>query len=391
MRPGSVAAGAAIWAAAAVENWQDALRDDTSEVDVIHFTDPSCPWAYSAEPLMRTLQWRFGDGLRWRTVMIGLSEDTSRAERRATRPSAACRTGSTSSAASACRCSPSRARACCPRAAPAVRSSRRGAQSRELSDALLRRIRLAWFTSTLLLDEDAGSARSRRSCRASTPRQRHRVDRRSRPPRRPTRRIAPRRAAPRREGRPAIAQGRTATSDGPERFTAPSIALPRGRASARGGRLAAARRLRRLHREPRARRCRAVAPPPSPRRSRRSRRASTTAELARVCTEHDDDPDPQAVVARARRRCARRSVGARAARLRRALAARVAPDPHVHVVVVVDELDHHARGPVRPGVRPDERVLHAAPHDPVRPDPARARDRSATRSHTARSVPSRRG
>jgi protein-disulfide isomerase-like protein with CxxC motif len=44
-------------------------------IDVTHFTDPGCPWAYSASPALTTLRWRFGDALRWRLVTIGLAED----------------------------------------------------------------------------------------------------------------------------------------------------------------------------------------------------------------------------------------------------------------------------------------------------------------------------
>ncbi len=44
-------------------------------IDVIHFTDPGCPWAYSASPAHTTLRWRYGDGLRWTLVTIGLTED----------------------------------------------------------------------------------------------------------------------------------------------------------------------------------------------------------------------------------------------------------------------------------------------------------------------------
>lgn len=45
-------------------------------VDIVHFTDAGCPWAYSAEPAFRALEARYGDQLRWRTVMIGLAETT---------------------------------------------------------------------------------------------------------------------------------------------------------------------------------------------------------------------------------------------------------------------------------------------------------------------------
>jgi len=44
-------------------------------IEVTHFTDPGCPWAYSASPALTTLCWRYGDGLRWTLVTIGLTED----------------------------------------------------------------------------------------------------------------------------------------------------------------------------------------------------------------------------------------------------------------------------------------------------------------------------
>jgi 2-hydroxychromene-2-carboxylate isomerase len=44
-------------------------------IGVTHFTDPGCPWAYSAWPAHTTLKWRYGDQLRWKLVMIGLTED----------------------------------------------------------------------------------------------------------------------------------------------------------------------------------------------------------------------------------------------------------------------------------------------------------------------------
>ncbi len=136
-------------------------------VDVIHFTDPSCPWAYSAEPLFRTLEWRFGEHLRWRTVMIGLSEDTSRSKRSGYTPERRVQSWLNFRRRFGMPVLPeprsrliSSGRAC--RAVVAAR-----AQSLELGDALLRRIRLAWFTSTLLLDEDEGLA-DRRGARART-------------------------------------------------------------------------------------------------------------------------------------------------------------------------------------------------------------------------------
>ena len=51
-------------------------------VKVLHFTDPACPWAYSASPALAALQWRFGDQLDWQLVTITLSEDLSLFESR---------------------------------------------------------------------------------------------------------------------------------------------------------------------------------------------------------------------------------------------------------------------------------------------------------------------
>ena len=49
--------------------------NDHAVIDVTHFTDPGCPWAYSALPAHATLRWRYGERLRWTLVMIGLTED----------------------------------------------------------------------------------------------------------------------------------------------------------------------------------------------------------------------------------------------------------------------------------------------------------------------------
>lgn len=46
-----------------------------SPITVTHYTDPGCPWAYSASPALAALQWRYGDQLSWKLVTIGLAED----------------------------------------------------------------------------------------------------------------------------------------------------------------------------------------------------------------------------------------------------------------------------------------------------------------------------
>ena len=38
------------------------------------FSDPACPWAYSASPALRVIEWRYGEQLEWKLVVIGLTE-----------------------------------------------------------------------------------------------------------------------------------------------------------------------------------------------------------------------------------------------------------------------------------------------------------------------------
>src|SRR3954452_2047372 len=46
-----------------------------ADVCITEFTDPGCPWAWSAEPFRRRLSWIYGDALEWRTAMVVLAED----------------------------------------------------------------------------------------------------------------------------------------------------------------------------------------------------------------------------------------------------------------------------------------------------------------------------
>jgi predicted DsbA family dithiol-disulfide isomerase len=45
-----------------------------ADVCITEFTDPGCPWAWSAEPFRRRLTWLYGDRLEWRARMVGLAE-----------------------------------------------------------------------------------------------------------------------------------------------------------------------------------------------------------------------------------------------------------------------------------------------------------------------------
>jgi predicted DsbA family dithiol-disulfide isomerase len=45
-----------------------------ADVCITEYTDPGCPWAYSAEPFRRRLSWLYGNRLEWRVRMVGLAE-----------------------------------------------------------------------------------------------------------------------------------------------------------------------------------------------------------------------------------------------------------------------------------------------------------------------------
>jgi predicted DsbA family dithiol-disulfide isomerase len=42
---------------------------------ITEYTDPACPWAFSAEPFRWKLSWMYGDQLHWEVRMVGLSEN----------------------------------------------------------------------------------------------------------------------------------------------------------------------------------------------------------------------------------------------------------------------------------------------------------------------------
>ncbi|MDX6726756.1 MAG: hypothetical protein QOK49_1561 [Baekduia sp.] len=45
-----------------------------ADVVITEYTDPGCPWAFSAEPFRRRLSWLYGDQLEWDVRMVGLAD-----------------------------------------------------------------------------------------------------------------------------------------------------------------------------------------------------------------------------------------------------------------------------------------------------------------------------
>ncbi|MGH2876792.1 MAG: DsbA family oxidoreductase [Solirubrobacteraceae bacterium] len=187
------------------------------------YSDPGCPWAYSESPALRVIEWRYGDQLDWRLVLVGLTETAAQYEQRGYTPLRSAvgrlsfrRYGMPLSPAPKPRMSAT-ARAC--RAVIAA-----GLQSAGADWIAFRAIQLANFTTDLVIDDDEQlraaldgvpgidadaivAALDSDEVTAA-----YEADKAS------TRAAA---------GSAAELQGKTATSDGPVRFTAPSVVFER--------------------------------------------------------------------------------------------------------------------------------------------------------------------
>jgi 2-hydroxychromene-2-carboxylate isomerase len=165
------------------------------------------------------LRWRFGDQLAWRHVMIGLSEDTSRYASRGITPTTQVQGYRRFRARGMPFATEPRPRLCSTgRACRAIVATR--LHSPELEFNAFRALQSAWFTTPLVLDDDAAIAEVLSGVEGldadavvaaiddPATEEAYQADR-----------AAARTAA----GGPTEAQGRSANSDGAVRFTAPSV------------------------------------------------------------------------------------------------------------------------------------------------------------------------
>ncbi len=51
------------------------------QIEITLFTDPACPFAFSAEPARRRLRWHYGDQLLWHNKMIALTLEAGEADK----------------------------------------------------------------------------------------------------------------------------------------------------------------------------------------------------------------------------------------------------------------------------------------------------------------------
>jgi predicted DsbA family dithiol-disulfide isomerase len=192
-------------------------------ISVTMFSDAACPWAYSVSPSLRVLEWRYGEQLAWRLVLVGLTERASQYVERGYTPLRGAqgqvrfrRYGMPFSPQPKERVSAT-ARAC--RAVVAARLVQPGSEWR-----VFRALQLANFTTPMLLDEDGQiSDVLRRLPGLDADAIVARLDDRAVSAAYGRDKAEARTAA----GSAAELQGKTAQTDGPVRFTAPSLIFER--------------------------------------------------------------------------------------------------------------------------------------------------------------------
>ncbi|HEV3323419.1 MAG TPA: DsbA family protein [Solirubrobacteraceae bacterium] len=206
------------------------------EIDVTYFNDPGCPWGYSVNPALAVLRWRYGSQLRWRLVTIGLAESAERYVNSGYTPTRSSLGQPMYRARYGMPFAPEprtrllgTARAC-----RAIVATRLLAPEREL--AVLRALQFGWFTTTLLLDEDEGIAQALARVEGvdvgavvgmlDDPRVSEAYE-------------ADKRETRRAEGGPTHFQGKARQTDGPVRYSAPSLVFTAGAGSDREQRMEA--------------------------------------------------------------------------------------------------------------------------------------------------------
>ena len=194
------------------------------DIDITFISDPGCPWGYSASPSLAALQWRYGPRLRWRLVTIGLAEDASLYEERGYTPVMMAdrmemfrQFGMPFTQGPRARLTGT-ARAC--RALHAVRVVSPGDEI-----TAFRALQFGWFTTRMLMDEDANIAAALgRVPGLDVPAVMSTID----TPEVEDAYQADRAEARTAAGSPTEFQGKAANTDGAVRYTAPSLIFRAG-------------------------------------------------------------------------------------------------------------------------------------------------------------------
>ena len=57
-----------------------------ADVQILEYTDPGCPWAFSAEPSRRRIDWLYGERIEWKTAMVVLAKSPDEYEEKGFTP-----------------------------------------------------------------------------------------------------------------------------------------------------------------------------------------------------------------------------------------------------------------------------------------------------------------
>jgi protein-disulfide isomerase-like protein with CxxC motif len=205
-------------------------------IEVTYFNDPGCPWGYSESPALAVLRWRYGAQLHWRFVAIGLAESVDRYVESGYTPTRSSlgqmmfreRYGMPFGVEPRARVLAT-ARAC-----RAIVATRLLDPARELQ--ALRALQLAWFNTTLLLDEDRDIAMALERVEGLDVAA---VVGMLEDPRVSAAYEADKLETRKAEGGPTHFQGKARQTDGPVRFSAPSLIFTVGGGSLQERRLEA--------------------------------------------------------------------------------------------------------------------------------------------------------
>jgi predicted DsbA family dithiol-disulfide isomerase len=122
-------------------------------IEVTYFSDPGCPWAYSVNPALAVLRWRYGDQLAWRLVAIGLTERAEQYVERGYTPARSARGYLRFRHYGMPFATEPRPRmVATARACRAIVATRLDLPGREFD--VFRALQFGWFTTPLVLDED---------------------------------------------------------------------------------------------------------------------------------------------------------------------------------------------------------------------------------------------
>jgi predicted DsbA family dithiol-disulfide isomerase len=188
-------------------------------IEVTYFSDPGCPWAYSVNPALAVLRWRYGDQLEWRLVTIGLTERAEQYVERGYTPARSARGYMWFRRYGMPFATEPRPRmVATARACRAIVATRLHYPGREFD--VFRALQFAWFTTPLVLDEDEQLAAALRQVPAlDVDAVIARLDDADVTEAYDQDRAEAREA----EGSATELQGKAAATDGPVRYTAPSL------------------------------------------------------------------------------------------------------------------------------------------------------------------------